>query len=106
LAAIEALGIVGFCEVEVKPFGPDQLYVAPVTAGVERLRGVLTQIGLLLDATGVAGVSLISTTTVPAALVQPFTVTDTAYEPESAIVAEGIVGFWEVEVNPFGPVQE
>jgi hypothetical protein len=34
-SAIVALARVGFCCVEVKPFGPVHAYVAPVTVGVE-----------------------------------------------------------------------
>src|SRR5690349_15080628 len=41
---------------------------------------------------------------VPAADVQPSTVMVTEYVPASAVVAFGRVGFWSVEVKPFGPV--
>ena len=46
---------VGFCRADVNPLGPVQLYVAPTTAGVERLIVFPAQTGLLLEAVGVAG---------------------------------------------------
>ena len=73
LAAV-AFGMVGFCWFDVNPFGPDQLYVAPVTVGVDKLMVELTHIGLLLEAVGVAGPVLTVTLVVVALLVQPFTV--------------------------------
>jgi hypothetical protein len=57
-----------------------------------------------LEAVGVAGAGLTMTDVVPAAEGQPFTVTVTEYVPASAVVALGRVGFWSVEVKPFGPV--
>src|ERR1035441_9907151 len=51
------------------------------------------------------GKALTVTLVVPGADVQPSTVTVTLYEPEAAVVVLVIVGFWSVEVNPFGPVQ-
>jgi hypothetical protein len=57
-----------------------------------------------LIALGVAGVALTTTLVVPAADVQPFTVTVTEYVPASATVALLRVGFWSADVNPFGPV--
>ena len=64
-----------------------------------------SQTGLLEDAVGVAGVGLTTTLVVPAADVQPATVTVTEYVPAFAVVAEGIVGFWSADVKPSGPVQ-
>src|ERR1051325_10662758 len=52
-----------------------------------------------------AGVVLTTTTVDPCALVHPFTVTVTLYVPAAAAVTLAILGFCEVEVNPFGPVQ-
>ena len=60
----------------------------------------------MFDALGVAGIALTTTFVVPAALVQPFTVTVTEYVPASASVAFDFVGVREDEVNPFGPVHE
>ena len=55
-------------------------------------------------AVGVAGVALTTTFVVPAAEVQPLTVTVTEYVPASAVVAFVRVGFCSAEVKPFGPV--
>ena len=46
-----------------------------------------------------------TTLVVPAADVQPATVTVTEYVPTSAVVAFVRVGFCSDELNPFGPVQ-
>jgi hypothetical protein len=105
-AASVALAIVGFCCVEVNPFGPVQLYVAPAIVLAVRLIGVPVHTGVLLPAVGVAGAELTVAVTVPAALVQPFTVTVSEYVPVAATVTPDIDGFCEEEVNPFGPVQE
>ena len=53
------------------------------------------------------GVTLVLTVTVtdPATLVQPLTVAVTLYCPAAAVVTFTIVGFCNVDVNPFGPVQ-
>jgi len=53
------------------------------------------------------GVTLVLTVTltVPAELVHPLTVAVTLYCPVAAVVALDIVGFCNVDVNPFGPVQ-
>src|SRR5436309_2483616 len=99
-----ALERVGFCSAEVKPFGPVHAYVAPATVGVERAIVPPEQYGPPLDVVGVAGVGLTTTFVVPAAEVQPLTVTITEYVPASASVALERVGFWSAEVNPFGPV--
>ena len=55
---------------------------------------------------GVGGVALTTTFVVPAAEVQPLTVMVTEYVPPSAVVAFALVGFWVVDVKPFGPVHE
>ena len=62
---------------EVKPFGPVQAYVAPATAGVDKLAVPPSQTGPSFEAVGVAGVGLTTTVVLPAAEVQPFTVTVT-----------------------------
>ena len=74
--AADALAIVGFCNALVKLLGPVQAYVAPVTAGVERLM-VAPAHAAGLVAVGVAGIGLTTKFVVPAALVHPFTVTVT-----------------------------
>jgi hypothetical protein len=55
---------------------------------------------------GVAGAALTTTFVVPAADVQPLTVTVTEYLPASAVVAIDRVGVRTVDVNPVGPVHE
>lgn len=67
--------------------------MAPATSGVERLSVLPEYTGVLLEAVGVAGVLFITTAVVPAAEVQPPTVTVTLYVPAMASVAEGRVGF-------------
>jgi hypothetical protein len=103
--AVVALERVGFCADEVKPAGPVHEYVAPETVGVESEIVPPTQYGPVFDAVGVAGVGLTTTLVVPAAEVQPATVTVTEYVPPSAVVALVRVGFWADDVKPFGPVQ-
>ena len=61
----------------MKLFGPVHEYVAPATAGVERLIVLPEQTGELLDAVGVDGVAFTTTTVVPTPEVQPFVVTVT-----------------------------
>jgi len=104
-SAVVALERVGFCSAEVKPFGPVQAYVAPETVGVESWIVAPSQYGPPFEAVGVAGVALTTTLVVPAAEVQPFTVTVTEYVPASAVVALERVGFCSADVKPFGPVQ-
>lgn len=96
----------GFCTDETNEFGPVQEYVAPTTAGVERLIVFPEQTGVLLEAVGVAGVVLTTTTVVPCADVQPFVVTVILYVPAIATVAFVRVGFCAEETNAEGPVQE
>ena len=103
-SAVVALGRVGFWSVEVKPFGPLHAYVAPLTVGVESEIVAPAQYGPPFDAVGVAGDGLTTTSVVPAAELQPFTVTITEYVPASASAAFGRAGFWSVEVKPFGPL--
>ena len=57
-------------------------------------------------AAGVAGFAVMTTFVVPAAELQPPTVTVTEYVPASAIAAFARVGFCCGEVKPFGPVHE
>jgi hypothetical protein len=103
--ATVALVMEGFCTDEEKLFGPVQLYVAPATAGVDRLMVLPEHTGELPDADGVAGVASITTVTVPGAELQPlFTIT--VYVPAIAGVALLIVGFCTELAKLFGPVQE
>src|SRR3954447_25430663 len=76
-SAFVALERVGFCRDDVKPFGPVQAYVAPATVGVESAIVAPSQYGPPFDAVGVAGIGLTTTFVVPAAEVQPLTVTVT-----------------------------
>src|SRR3954453_3991343 len=92
-SAVVALGRVGFCSAEVKPFGPVHAYVAPATTGVESVIVPPAQYGPVLEAVGVAGIGLTTTEVVPAADVQPVTVIVTEYVPASAAVALARVGF-------------
>src|SRR6266480_3137135 len=50
--------MLGFCNAEMKLFGPLHAYVAPATAGVLSVSVPPAQIGPLLLATGVAGTAL------------------------------------------------
>jgi len=102
-AAVVELAIVGLCALDVKPFGPLQEYVAPPTSGVERLIVLPEQYGPPLLAVGVEGIGLTTTLVLPAAEVQPLTVTVTEYVPASVVVAPAFVGFWSEEVKAFGP---
>ena len=71
-----------------------------------KLKSIPTQIGLLFPATGATGVWFIVTLVVAAVLVQPLVVAVTEYVPEANVETLTIVGFCEVEVNPFGPLHE
>jgi hypothetical protein len=93
VAAIVTEPMEGFCADELKLFGPVHEYVAPATAGVERLSVLPEHTGVLLDAVGAAGVVLTTTAVVPTAEVHPFVVTVTLYVPAIATVAPVRVGF-------------
>src|SRR4051794_41924969 len=73
-SAVVAFVRVGFCCVDVKPFGPVHAYVAPLTNGVESEIVAPSQYEPPFEAVGVAGVALTTTFVEPAALVQPLTV--------------------------------
>jgi hypothetical protein len=103
-SAVVALERVGFCNEDVKPFGPVHAYVAPLTVGVLSWIVEPAQYGPPFVAVGVAGVALTTTLVVPAAEVQPLTVIVTEYVPASAVVALERVGFWSDDAKPFGPV--
>ena len=95
LAAVDALAIDGFCELLVKVLGPFQNHeTAPANVvDAVKFKVLSAQIGPLLEATGVDGVSLITTFTDPAGETQLFNVAVTLYVPLAASVAEAIVGF-------------
>src|SRR5438067_13135014 len=105
-SAVVALARVGFCCEELKPFGPVQAYVAPLTSAVKSEIVAPSQYGPPLLAVGVAGVAFTTTFVVPAAEGQPLTVIVTASRRASALVAFARVGFCCEEVKPFGPVHE
>jgi hypothetical protein len=105
-AAAVAFDIVGFCNEDEKPLGPVHEYVAPVTVGVVSVNEDPAHIGPLLVAVGVAGTAFTVAVVLAVELVQPFTVTVTEYVPDAAVVAEGIDGFCNDDVKPFGPVHE
>ncbi len=60
----------------------------------------------MFAAVGAAGIGLIVAAVVPAGEVHPKTVCVMEYVPLAAVVAAAMVAFCEVEVNPFGPVQQ
>ena len=91
-AKVVTLNIAGFCEVEVNPLGPLQLYVVPVLLAV-KLNVCPEHTVLLLPAIGAAGVAFIVTLVVPAVPVHPFSVAVTEYVPVAARVTLTIVGF-------------
>ena len=92
-AAVVPTASVGFWEVEVKLFGPVQLYVVPVGLA-DKLSVAPVQIGLgLAEAAGAAGVRFTVTATVPAALVHPLVVAVTEYVPPAAVEPTAREGF-------------
>src|SRR5437588_8700647 len=103
-SAVVALARVGLCADEVKPFGPVHEYVAPATAGPVSEMVAPAQYGPPLLTDGVAGEGFTTTSVVPAAEVQPFTLMVTEYVPASVMAAFERVGFCCDEVKPFGPV--
>ena len=73
--AVVAFARTGFCNEEVKPFGPVQAYAAPVTAGVESEMVDPSQYVPPLEGVGVAGMGLtVTVVTGAGALVQLFAV--------------------------------
>jgi hypothetical protein len=98
--------MLGFCVVEVKLFGPVQLYVAAVIVFVVRVKVVPEQTGLLDPGTGVVGGGLMVTVVVLFGPVHPATVTLTEYVPASLEITLFTVAVWVDAVNPFGPVHE
>lgn len=98
-------GMVGFCEVEVKPLGPLHEYVAPAMLVAVKLNVCNAHKGELAVAVGVIGAGFTVTARVPGELVQPPTVVLTEYVPLPASVMAEIEGFCKLDVNPLGPVQ-
>lgn len=77
LAAVVTLVMLGFCKVEVNPFGPDHEYAAPETVVAFRLSVWPEHTGLDDPADGEEGEEFTTTAVVPAGPVHPFTVTVT-----------------------------
>ena len=98
--------MLGFCDDDVKPFGPVQLYVAPDTVDAKRFNVDPAHTGPLLVAVGAEGIAFTVAATVPAVLVHPETVTVTEYVPVAAVVAPEMLGSSNEDENPFGPVHE
>ena len=98
--------MLGSSSVDVKPFGPDQEYVALAIVLAVRLNVYPVHIGLLLPGVGAAGGGLTVTLVVPAGPIQPNTVVVTEYVPEAAVVAAAMLGSSKVDVKLFGPVHE
>ena len=73
--------------------------------GVVKLTVPFVHTGLLLETAGADKELFTETTTVPAKLVQPPTVSVRLYVPDIAEVALFSEGFCEVLVKEFGPVQ-
>ena len=85
--------ITGFCNEEVKPFGPVHVYDAPVIVPAVRLIELPLHSVLLVETIGADGTVLTMAVTDAAALIQPFAVTATLYDPAFIIPAFVIVGF-------------
>ena len=100
-----ALGMDASSVDAVKPFGPFHVYVAPATVGPFNVSILPEQIGELLEKVGMAGAGLTTTLCVVAAEVQLFTTTYNEYVPAAAAVADAMVGFDDVDVKLFGPLQ-
>ena len=103
LASVDAPGIVGFCSVELKLFGPFQLKVAPPGLPAVKLSVDPAQSVEVPPAMGAAGVAFTMVFTVPAGLLQPREITVNEYIPAAAVVVAATVGFCAVDVKPCGP---
>jgi hypothetical protein len=82
--------MIGFCWVDENPFGPVQLYDAPLLEN--RFKAVPAQTGVLLEAVG-AGVAFTWTKTEADAEQLDAFVTVTVYVPVAAVGTLEIVGF-------------
>jgi hypothetical protein len=97
---------VGFCEVDVNPFGPVHEYAAPEIVLAVKLRVVPEHTVPLLPAVGVEGGGFTVTVVVPFGPVHPVSVTFTEYVPVPAVETAVMTGFCPVFVKLFGPFQE
>jgi hypothetical protein len=78
VAAVVAFDMAGLCSGEVKPLGPVQAYVTPEVEEVAlRFSVAPSQIGVLEDVVGTAGIWFTTTAVVAGAEVHPATVTVT-----------------------------
>lgn len=94
LAAVLALAMTGFCEVEENPLGPVHAYEAPeiVLAVSDKARPEQMVAGL--PAVGVEGAGFTTTVVVPGAPGgHPLTVAVTEYVPDPAVEMPMITGF-------------
>ncbi len=97
-----ALLIAGFCEVDANPFGPAHEYVPP-PLDTKLIVLPTHTVAPVADAVGIA----FTTTVAVAVELHPAAdVTVTVYVPALAACALLIVGFCEVDANPFGPAHE
>jgi hypothetical protein len=91
----------------IVPFVIDHEYVAPTPAsGTEAVCPAVlghTDAGAVIVADGEV---LTTTFVIACGDVQPATVAVTLYVPEAESPADGMEGFWELDVNPLGPVHE
>ena len=97
--------MVGLCRLDVNPLGPVQEYeLIPPGPPVSWMVWP-TQYGPPLEAVAVG--AAFTTTMVEAEFAQPLElVAVSVYEPAFVVAAFEIVGFWRLDVNPLGPVQE
>jgi hypothetical protein len=93
--------MVGLLAVEVKPFGPVQIYVLPPVA----LKAIVPPVHTEVAKAVIVGVVLTVTLTVAFEVHPPTAVPVTLYTPTFTALALLIIGFCKVEVKPFGPVQ-
>jgi hypothetical protein len=93
VAIVPAPAIVGFCKDEVNEFGPVQLKVAPPGFVEVKLMVDPAHKVAVPPAVGAAGVVLMTTAKVPAALLQPKELTVKEYTPAASVVAPTMVGF-------------
>ena len=105
LAKVVADTMLGFCNVELNPFGPVQLYVAPAITLAVRSNVDPEQIALLLPAVGATGLGEIATTVVPCGLVQVPRVATTVYVPAANAVTPVMLGLCVEAAKAFGPDQ-
>jgi hypothetical protein len=82
----------GFCNAELKLFGPVQEYVAPAIKLAVKFKVLPSQIGPLLPAVGAIGVGFTTTRVVAGELEQPLFAT-TVYVPDASNVVLAMNGF-------------